>query len=139
MAEAVYQPVPGRHLRLDVLLKAQAAVLGKVLPALQAAIDEVAAYLIDEDDDAETAAYMRELATETVIDELVSVLTRDPRPVSHTYALVSPDGISTDTLIACHSEVSPASAQRWYASTLGIDAAAHLNLLYTLPGKLTEA
>ena len=120
--------------RRDLLLKAQQAVLRHVLPALHAAIDDVTNFVYEpNDDDEEIHGHLRELATETVIDEVVRLLTRDLVPVSQQYLVSDVDGISIDTLIACYGELTEENARQWYAHEMHLDASEYQSLSESLP------
>jgi hypothetical protein len=122
--------------RLDIQLRTQRAILDRLLPALLETIDEVTAFLINPEDDEEVCGHMRELATETVIDELVSLLTRDPLPASRRRMVHDVDGIGIDTLIACHSELMPHNAREWYAARVSVDHDTYVQMLRTLPNRI---
>lgn len=119
--------------RLDIQLKTQRAILDTLLPALLSTIEQVTSFLVDPDDDAEIRGHLRELATETVIDEVVSLLTRDPQRVSRSNMVYDVDGIGIDTLIACHSELMPHNAREWYAARVGADHDTYMQMLRLLP------
>jgi hypothetical protein len=119
--------------RLDIQLKTQRTILNALLPALLKTIEEVTAFMIDPDDDEEIRGHLRELAAETVIDELVSLLTRDPLPASRRRMVHDVDGIGIDTLIACYSELMPHNAREWYAARIGVDHDTYLQMLRALP------
>lgn len=119
--------------RLDIQLKTQRAILNTLLPALLNTIEQVTTFMVDPDDDDEIRGHLRELATETVIDEVVSLLTRDPLPVSRQRMVHDVDGIGIDTLIACHSELMPDSAREWYAARVGADHDNYMQMLRILP------
>jgi hypothetical protein len=119
--------------RLDIQLKTQRAILDTLLPALLSTIEQVTTFMVDPDDDDEIRGHLRELATETVIDEVVSLLTRDPQPVSRRRMVYDVDGIGIDTLIACHSELMPDSAHEWYAARVGADYDSYMQMLRILP------
>ncbi len=105
--------------RLDLLIKTQQTILERVLPALHEAIEEVTNFMYEpEADDDEIHDHLRELSTETIVNELVRMLTRDPQPVSRRYMVNDVDGIGIDTLIACYSELAPQSVRAWYAQDL---------------------
>lgn len=119
--------------RLDIQLKTQRAILNTLLPALLNTIEQVTTFMVDPDDDEEIRGHLRELATETVIDEVVSLLTRDPLPVSRQRMVHDVDGIGIDTLIACHNELIPKNARIWYADLIGVDRDTYAHMLRQLP------
>ena len=121
------------QVRLDLLLHTQREIVRALLPAFLNTIDRVSNYMIDDEDDEDIRGHMRELATETVIDELISLLTRDPARASRQHIVTDVDGIAIDTLIACHSELAPASAQAWYAHRVGVAPEAYHQLIESLP------
>lgn len=123
--------------RVDLLIKAQEAILNHTLPALQRAIEEVTNFMYEpESDDEEIHDYLREMATETVIDELVRLLTRDPLPASRRYTFNDVDGIGIDTLIACNNELEPENVRAWYAQSLRTSPEHYKNLLEKLPKQM---
>ncbi|PJF26127.1 MAG: hypothetical protein CUN53_09290 [Phototrophicales bacterium] len=119
--------------RLDIQLKTQRAILDTLLPALLNTIEQVTTFMVDPDDDDEIRGHLRELATETVIDEVVSLLTRDLLPASRRRMVHDVDGIGIDTLIACHSELMPDNARKWYAARVGADHDTYMQMLRLLP------
>ncbi len=119
--------------RCDIQLKAQSAILKTLLPALLKTIQEVTEFMIDVEDDEEIHAHIRELATETVIDEVISLLTRDQSRASRSNMVYDVDGIGIDTLIACYSELTPHKAHKWYAERIGADQERYTHLLRCLP------
>jgi len=121
-----------RHL----LLKAQSEILEQILPAIQQAADNLTAFMSDADDDEEIASHLREAATETLIDELVKLLTRDPQAVSTLYAIRSADGLPIDSLIASYNEVNPERARRWYAQQMQVTPEEHARLTASVPEHL---
>ncbi len=123
--------------RLDLMLRAQKAVLTHVLPALLNAIHDVTNYMYEPDkDDEENHAYLRELATETVVDELASLLTRDGTHVSRRYTVSDVDGVAIDSLIACYSELLPENARAYFAQALRITPTRYRTLLEMLPDQM---
>ncbi|NJO85212.1 MAG: hypothetical protein HC828_22345 [Blastochloris sp.] len=134
---SVEYPITEHGVRADLVMKAQQQVLVQVLPALRDAIENVTNFMYEPDaDDEEIHAHLRELATETVIDELVRLLTRDTMPPSKRYSVQDVDGIGIDTLIACHSELMPESARAWFAHTLNLDTQVYETVLKMLPTRM---
>ena len=123
--------------RLDLVMRAQKAILNSLLPALLTAVEEVTNYMYEPDkDDEEIHGHLRELATETVIDELASLLTRDQMHVSRRYTVNDVDGIGIDSLIACYSEVLPENASAWFAQALHVSLDRYRALLDMLPDQM---
>ncbi len=122
--------------RLLLTLKAQNEILQHILPALQQAVDNVVEFMAEADDDEAISNYLRELAVETTIDEMVKLLTRDPEAPSRIYTLRDVDGIVVDTLIACYNELNPERARRWYASQMGMTPQEHAQLTQHIPEQL---
>jgi hypothetical protein len=130
-------PASDYGVRLDLLLKTQREIVEQVLPALHRAIGNVTNFMYEPDkDDEEIHAYLRELATETVIDELVSLLTREEIPASKRRAVVDVDGLSFDTLIACHSELAPDHVQAWYAQRAHLSPEAYTTIMNAIPAQM---
>lgn len=127
---------PASEKKLQLTLKAQDEIMKRILPALQAAVDEVVNFMVDPEDDAEVIDFLREEAVETTIDEMVRMLTRDVVAPSQLYSLRDEDGRMLETLIACYSELNPAKARRWYAQQLGITPEEHEQLLQKVPDQL---
>lgn len=127
-------PSDSQDIRRDILLKTQQAILARVLPALHLAIEDVTNFMYEPDgDDEEIHGHLRELATETIIDETVRLLTRDLTRVSKQYMIHDVDGIGIDTLIACYGELLPENARAWFAHELDMDDASYLQLASSLP------
>ncbi len=122
--------------RLLLTLKAQNEILKHILPAIQQAVDQVVEFMADDDDDEAISNYLRELAVETTIDEMVKMLTRDPEAPSKIYTLRDVDGIVVDTLIACYSELHPEKARRWYAQQMDMTPQQHAQLTAHIPRQL---
>lgn len=120
----------------DLILKAQEEILAQVLPVIQAAADHVTLFITDSEDDEEIAAYMREVATEAVVDELVKVLTRDPNAVSKIYTAQDADDRPIDSLIACYNELEPLRARRWYAQQMAVSPEERNRMVEALPAQL---
>jgi hypothetical protein len=130
-------PTSDYGVRLDLLLKTQREIVELVLPALRQAVENVTNFMYEPDyDDEEIHDTLRELATETVIDELVSVLTREKVPVSKQRAVIDVDGISIDTLIACYSELAPHNVQAWYAQRARLTPEAYTAIMNLLPEQM---
>ena len=117
-------------------LKVQEELLQHVLPAMQQAADNIADFMRDPEDDEEIINSLQEAAVELLIDELVKVLTRDPQAVSQFYTLQNDGGFTIDTLIACYTELSPASARRYFARTLDMTSDEHSRASRALPQTL---
>ncbi len=129
-----YELPSDQGIRLDLRVKTQQAVLNQVLPALRLAIADVTNFVYEpEADDEEIYGHLRELATETVIDEIVRLLTRDRNPASKQYMVNDVDGIGIDTLIACYGELTPEHARTWFASELDLNSADYKALADSLP------
>ncbi len=118
------------------MLKAQTAILHHVLPSIQQAADELIAYMADEDDDDEIRNYLSELSVETLLDELVKLLTRDPNPVSDRYILLDVDDINIGSLVACYDELQADKARRWYASQMEMTSDEYAQSLEDMPKRL---
>jgi hypothetical protein len=120
----------------QLMLKAQDQILQRVLPAIQQTADELIAFMSDEDDTEEITHLLREVAVETVLDELVKLLTRDPNPVSARYILLDKDGIDIDSLIASYDELKPDKARRWYARQMDMTPEEHAESIEAMPAQL---
>jgi hypothetical protein len=130
-------PTSDYGVRLDLLLKTQREVIELVLPAIHTAIENVTNFMYEPDqDDEEIHNTLREMATETVIDELVSLLTREEVPVSKQRAVIDVDGISIDTLIACYSELAPDHVQAWYAQRSHLTPEAYTAIMNIIPAQM---
>ncbi len=123
--------------RLDLVLRAQKAVLTHVLPALLNAIHDVTHYMYEPDkDDEENHTYLREVATEAVVDELASLLTHDGTHVSRRYTVSDVDGVTIDSLIACYSELLPENARAYFAQALRVTLMRYRELLDAVPDQM---
>lgn len=120
----------------QLTLKIQSEILERVLPAVQQVVDNAVSYMASPDDDEAITDYLRELAVELTIDEMVRVLTRDPQAPSRIYALRDKDGLVLDTLIACYNELNADKARLWYAHQLGISPEEHRTMTQTIPRQL---
>jgi hypothetical protein len=135
--EADLNSTSSHGVRLDLLIKAQDAIFRHVLPALHQTIEEVTNFMYEPDsDDEEIHTYLRELATETVIDELIRLLTRDLVPASRRYTFNDVDGIGIDTLIACHNELETQNVREWFAYSVQTSPEQYKNLLEKLPKQM---
>lgn len=120
----------------QLMLKAHDQILRRVLPSIQQTADELIEFMSDEDDTEEITHLLREVAVETVVDELVKLLTRDPNPVSAHYILLDKDGIDIDSLIASYGELQPHKAQRWYAQHMGMTPEEHAHMIASMPAQM---
>lgn len=120
----------------QLMLKAQDRILQRVLPAIQETADELIAFMADAEDTEEITHLLREVAVETVLDELVKLLTRDPKPVSSRYILLDKDGIDIDSLIASYDELQAHKARRWYARQMDITPEEHAQIIEAMPSQL---
>ncbi|MFN8527494.1 MAG: hypothetical protein U0670_02650 [Anaerolineae bacterium] len=133
------QPTPEEsstesQVRLDLRMKTQQVLLARLLPAMLASIDEVTDFMFEPDlDDEDIHHHLRELATETIIDEVVRLLTRDSHAVSRQYTVQGEDGIAFDTLIASYGELLPERVQGWFARMLNVDQPTYQQLASSLP------
>lgn len=123
--------------KLHLLLKIHRELLEGVLPAIKQAVDNATEYMSDPEDDEEITDYLHELATETLIDELVKLLTRDEEPVSAQYSVRDIAGIDFDTVLACYDEIKPESAKRWFAASLHISPEEYNDLQRQMPSRLS--
>lgn len=120
----------------QLMLKAQDQILQRVLPAIQDTADELIAFMSDTDDTEEITHLLREVAVETVLDELVKLLTRDPQPVSTRYILLDKDGIDIDSLIASYDELQAHKARRWYAQQMDMTPEEHAQIIESMPAQM---
>ncbi len=123
--------------RIDLALRAQQALIDQVLPVLRRAIDDVTVFMVEAEDDDEVRHHLRELATETVINELVSLLTHDTTPISSHYTVTDEHGIGYDTLLACRSELSSERVRTWFADALHLTPDDYDTLRASLPDKMS--
>jgi hypothetical protein len=90
----------------------------------------------EEDDTEDITHLLREVAVETVLDELVKLLTRDPQPVSARYILLDKNNIDIDSLIACYVELQPEKARRWYARHMHMTPEEHAQTIAAMPAQM---